>query len=672
MTFGVRLSVVALAFITLFGVLTLRLWDMQLVEAEEYQEQAASNLVRVVETPAPRGEIRDAQGRLIAGTRPALAAVVEGALLPDENDDDELVQRLSAFSGLAATEVQGILDDARDRGDRINLVDELNDVQAVYLVERDELFPGVSVVPQPIRVYVEGAAVPHVIGFIGRPNTADLESPGISPQDLLGKAGVEREYDDVLRGVPGLVKYQVNAQGEILETLGEQPSSPGSSLFLEIDLEVQEVLSTALLQGLQSARLAHSPGGCEPGDEDPGCPVRAVGVVLSATDGAVVAMSSVPGYDPNIFVGGVTQAELDALPEGVFNNFAIQGEYAPASTFKAVTYVTAFENDLLPRAESFLAIPGNREPTLDDEIQCSPQLTADFTDRSQLVWRNWKSPADDGPQNIHRALVRSCNIYFWDVALNLWNNFKNTERESQLQDWARELGMGAPTGVDLPFERSGIIPDRDLFERWAEEEDARLDASRTELDSPWLGGDLLQAAVGQGSVLVTPLQLATAYAAMVNGGTVWEPRIVERIEDADGRLVFGNAPRAANDIGISPNTVLQLRRDLQQVVNNPGGTASTAFETFGRNRDQVGGKTGTAQVIRERELEDGTTVDAVNTAIFAAVAPIADPQWVVVIIIERGGSGGAVAAPTAVPVLQHLLNGPNFVTDVRIGSEFLD
>ncbi len=675
MSFGFRLSVIAFVFAGLFGALTLRLWDMQLIEANAYQEQADSNLVRFVETPAARGEIRDASGRLIAGTRPALAAVVEGALLPDDDEDDSLVQRLAAFAGRAASEIQEILDDARDRGDRVTLVPELNDEQALYLVERDELFPGVSVVPQPIRVYEQGDLVSHVVGFIGRPDSADLENPGISPQDLLGKLGLEREYDDVLRGVPGLVKYQVNAQGEILDTLGEQPSSPGDSLVLEIDLEVQEVLATALRQGLDSARRAHAAGGCEPGDEDPGCPVRAVGVVMRVTDGAVLAMSSAPSYDPNLLVGGVSQAELDALPEGVFNNFAIQGEYAPASTFKAVTYVAAFENDLLPRVESFVDAPTERTPTLDDPIQCSAQLTADFTDRSQLVWRNW-TRADDGPQNIHRALVRSCNIYFWDLALNLWNTHKGTDDENQLQEWARSLGLGSLTGIDLPFERAGIIPDRELFEEWKDEQEsggpARLDPARLDLASPWLGGDLLQAAVGQGTVLVTPLQLATAYSAMVNGGTVWVPRLVKEIDDADGGVIFSNAPKAANRIDIAPNTLLQLRRDLRAVINDPSGTASNAFDDFGRNKSLVGGKTGTAQVIREQR-EDGEVVrQAVNSALFAGIAPIDDPRWVVVVIIERGGSGGSVAAPTAVPVLQYLLNGPSAVTDVRIGLEFLD
>jgi len=173
-------------------------------------------------------------------------------------------------------------------------------------------------------------------------------------------------------------------------------------------------------------------------------------------------------------------------------------------------------------------------------------------------------------------------------------------------------------------------------------------------------------------VLATPLQIATGYAAMVNGGTVWRPRIVSEIRDADGEVIFSNPPTRARQVEIAENTVLELRRDMQQVVNNPSGTAANAFDRFGRNVQLIGGKTGTAQIIRSRTLADGTQTAPVNTALFAAVAPFDDPEWVVVIVVERGGSGGAVAAPTAVPVLQYLLNGASAVTDVRVGLEFLD
>jgi penicillin-binding protein 2 len=348
---------------------------------------------------------------------------------------------------------------------------------------------------------------------------------------------------------------------------------------------------------------------------------------------------------------------LAALPEGVFNNFAIQGQYAPASTFKAVTFITAYEADIYPREQS----------SPDDRILCSEQLQADFTDRSQLVWRNWTG-RDDGQQNMYEAFLRSCNVYFWDVALNIWTQLKDTPDESVLQDWARNFGFGERSSIDLPFEQRGIVPDRDLFEAWAAEQlnggPARLDPARLELASPWLGGDLLQAAVGQGSVLVTPLQLANAYAAMANGGTVWQPRVVEQVVDSNGTLVFDNPKKVLNAVDMDLRTLVNFRRALQAVVNDPRGTAAAAFADFGANKELVGGKTGTAEVIERSDDREG-----VSSALFAGVAPIDDPKYVVVIVIERGGSGGRVAAATAKPVLQYILNGPDAVTPILAGED---
>lgn len=230
-------------------------------------------------------------------------------------------------------------------------------------------------------------------------------------------------------------------------------------------------------------------------------------------------------------------------------------------------------------------------------------------------------------------------------------------------------GFDRKTGIDLPFEKDGIIPDRELFERWAGEGDPRLDASRKEFASPWFGGDLFQAAVGQGSVLTTPVQLATAYAALVNGGTVYQPRVIAEVRTEDGQLVESLEPVILNTIdGLSASTVRSLRNDMQQVVNNSEGTAHSAFVDFGPAVDQVGGKTGTAEVIKRQVDDNGVVIqDSVTTALFVGVAPIDDPEYVVVVIVERGGSGGGIAAPTAKPVLQYLLDQK--VTSVIPGQE---
>lgn len=653
MTTGWRIGALGIAFLALFSLLTLRLWQIQVTEAAEAVTAAERNQIDFASTPAPRGEIRDRNGTLLAGTRPVLSAVIDGQLVPSSMEQ-ELIAKLAAFSGLDPVDVELAIDRARLRGDRVALVDELTPEQAVFLVERAEDFPGVSVEPQPVRIYPLEHLAADIVGYIGKPTQADVDA-GASLTDLLGRAGVERVYNQLLSGTPGLIKYRVDAQRNVLEVLGEQNPAPGGSLTLTIDAELQRVLEDSLATGLQLARDEYDSDCVPDPEDDPSCPVRAVGVVLDATNGEVLAMASIPTYDPNQFVGGISQSELDQLPEGVLDNFAVRGEYAPASTFKPVTYVTAMEEGIQPEGAA----------SLEEPILCSRRLEKRFDDGSQQVWNNW-TKRDDGEQDIHTALMRSCNVYFWELGWSIWQQNKNTPDENMIQNWARELGLGAPTSVDLPFEKSGIVPDRALFEEWKQTSPFRLDPGRLEpgIESPWFGGDLLQMAVGQGSLLVTPLQLANAYAAMVNGGNLWQPHIVREAVDADGNVVLASAPHLVNTVPISDTTLIALRRDLEQVVNNSRGTAYKAFEDFGPNRDKVGGKTGTAEVIKAVGKDPG-----VQTALFAAVAPIDDPQYVVVIVIERGGSGGRVAAPTAKPVLQYLLNGPDAITAIREGAD---
>lgn len=657
---GWRLGLVGLLFAAMFTILTLQLWQVQVVATEEYVDEALKSQVKVVNTPAPRGQIVDRAGRQLAETTTALSAVVDGALVP-EDAVPELVSLLTAFTGSDAEEISELVLDARDRGDRVVIAKELSAKDAVYLAEHSEEFVGVRVVPVPQRVYPYENLASGVIGYIGRPSESDIEA-GARSTDILGKSGLEKQYDDYLQGEEGAIKYQVDAQRTVLAVINEEFPKAGNKLVTELDIELQAVLEQALLDGLDLARTKYNEDGCDPGaagedSEDKGCPVRAVGVVQSVKDGAILAMASVPNFDPGLFVN-FDADEFEALPEGALTNFAIQGQYAPASTFKALTYVMAMEEGIAPEGAN----------SVEDEILCAGQLSAAaLGEGSQQVFQNW-TRADDGYQDIHDALMRSCNTYFWEITLSLWNDYKGTDRENLLQDWAREAGFDKKTGIDLPFEKEGIIPDRELFEIWARDSDPRLDKDRLQYDSPWFGGDLFQAAVGQGSVLATPVQIATAYSALVNGGTVYKPRVVSEIRTEAGLLVERFDPEISGVIdGLSASTVRALRNDLQRVVNNPRGTAYSAFADFGPQVTQVGGKTGTAEVIKAQFENDVKIQDSVTTALFVGVAPIDDPEYVVVIIVERGGSGGGIAAPTAKPVLQYLLGQE--VTPIRAGQE---
>ncbi len=834
-----RLAGVGVVLAVMLGVLGLRLWTIQVTETDTYAAEAERNLIRVVPTPAPRGDIFDRNGELLAGTTASLAAVVDMALVEDEIAED-LAQRLSAFLDQPASEILERFENATS-GAQITLAEDLTERQALTLLEHREDFPGVAVIPQPIRDYPGGELAAQVLGYIGKPSEADLERPGVKGTDVVGKAGIERSYDDQLRGTEGVITYQVDAGRSVLQLLGEQESTPGDNLILTIDSGIQAQLQESLEGGLGLARelemaerrealaaedgdiptrlfralealqleakraaieaAAAAEGSDEDGtasDEDsvaaetvieidegkvlgslyPGlpiddegvcvpvqrvevgvasrtllsgiiertmlleavvadrsqliavvdidgerfeveegdsfattlrviaitddaivvshsdnwCPIRAVGVVENPNDGSIIAMASYPSFDPAAFVSGLTQSEWESLGTiNAFSNFAVQGQYAPASTFKAVAYVLALEDGIYPldrpegdrilgdentgtappgeatgaEAEPVQPAPsdGDLKPLTSDTdlYNCTGSLRFEFNDGSSQVYRDWKRNGH-GPLDLHGALQASCDLYFWEISLRIWNERSDEtgiNNEDLWQEWARSFGFGTESGIDLPFEKPGLIPDRQWFR-----EEQRKDTGRVRSTGPWVGGDLMNAVVGQGAVLVTPLQLANGFSAMLNGGTLWKPRVVSEMVDQEGNVVDKNSKAIVQTIDMDPATVDALRRDFQQVVNGPIGTARSAFLGFGPNVSTVGGKTGTAEIIKA--VED---VQQVDSAWFVGVAPVLSPEYVVTVVVERGGSGGRVAAPVARQVLQYILNGESAVTPLEAGAD---
>lgn len=840
-----RLATVGLVMAVMMGALGLRLWSIQVTETDEYTAEAERNLVRLVPTPAPRGDIYDRNGKLLAGTTASLAVVVDMGLVEDDFEED-LAQRLAAFLDEPASNIMERFENANS-GAQLILAKDLTEQQALTLVEHREDFPGVAVIPQPVRDYPNAELAAQVLGYIGKPSAADLERPEVKGTDVVGKAGVERYYDDQLRGTEGVIKYQVDAGRSVLQRLGEDESTPGNNLILTIDSGVQEQLQVSLEGGLAMARslemaeraeaieeqdirtrlfLANEEaqleaqraaiaaraaaaeasedgtvdedsialetpeaidegavlgslywglpidesGVCVPvqrvevgvgsrtllsgsrertmrldavlengsqrvavvdidgeqyeveeGDtfattlrviaveqdalvvshSDKWCPVRSVGVVEDPNDGSIIAMASYPSFDPEAFVNGLTQSQWESLGTiNAFTNFAVQGQYAPASTFKVVSYILALEEGIYPldrpindrtlgdespaaddaaadeAAADDAAAEGEETstttvPPSDDELlpltsdtdlyNCTGSLRFRFNDGSSQVYRDWKRNGH-GPLDLHGALQASCDLYFWEIALRVWNERSDEtgiNNEDLWQEWARSFGFGTETGVDLPFEKPGLIPDRQWFR-----EEQRKNTGRVRSTGPWVGGDLMNAVVGQGTVLVTPLQLANGFSAMLNGGTLWEPRVVAEMVNQDGEVVDENEKATIGAVDLDPGTVEALRLDMQQVVNGPIGTARSAFAGFGPNVSSVGGKTGTAEIIKSTE-----DVQEVDTAWFVGVAPVESPEYVVTVVVERGGSGGRVAAPVARQVLQYLVNGKNWVTPLEAGAE---
>ena len=634
MKFTWRVAMLAFVFTALFSVLFIRLWFVQLAAGQAYAERADDNIISFDYTVAPRGNIVDRNKIPMATTSSELVVLVDRAVLPDDVEDD-VISRLAALLGVAPIEVRSALE--RAGSGRVATLSTFDiDADTAYTIKEQRLsLPGVTVEALPIRQYLQGDLMAHVLGHIGLPSSSDIKAePDLDPNNVVGKLGVEREYDRFLQGTEGKVAYRVNADGDILQELQSSLPVQGDTVVLTLDVTTQGVLQSILPEVVQLSNDQKDQTRPEDPADWPQPTERAAAIIMDVNTGEILAMASYPTFEPQVFVGTLDEDSYEALNQSfAFNNLVIQGLKPPASTFKAVTYVTALEERIFPRGVS----------SAEQTIECSAQLEADFVDQSKLVWQNWTFPNADGQQNLHDAFRRSCNIYFWEIALSIWEARKESpEIENVLQEWARDLGFGRKTQVDLPFENQGIMPDRELFDEWILTQPWRVRSIG------WLGGDLMNLAVGQGLVLATPIQLATAYAAMVNGGTVYQPRVVDRIESSTGEIVRSFEPRALRTPDLNPSTVSQLRADMKAVVSS--GTARSAFTELGALASQIGGKTGTAQGFTDN---DGVVHDA--TAWFVGVAPIDNPQWVVVVMVDEGGSGGAIAAPAARAIFQHLL-----------------
>ena len=343
---------------------------------------------------------------------------------------------------------------------------------------------------------------------------------------------------------------------------------------------------------------------------------RGASVVLDIETGNIISMVSLPDFDPNKFVSGISDFEYKQLDrDQAFNNFAIQGLYPPGSVFKVVAYWLALSENIFPEGLN------NKNSKLD----CEGNLSFGFDDGSQQVYNDWKLEGH-GKVDLTDAIKQSCNVYFWDIALNIWRNYGNTDGESILQKYSKELGFSKKTNVDLPFEKVGIIPDRDLFEEW------KISRPGLIREEGWLGGDLMNLIIGQGAITTTPLQVANAYRTLLTG------------ENLSPTLNINAEKITNNKINVSDEFISFLLEDLNTVTNK-GGTAYVSFSMLGNKVNDIGGKTGTAQNAGDKN----------NTSWFVGVDSISSPKYIIATVVDEGGSGSAVAAPISRRIIQYLL-----------------
>ena len=638
-----RLGIMAVVGLSLFAALFARLWFLQVLAADEYELAASRNSVQVISEAAPRGRILDRNGNVLVDNRASnVVAVARSEVEPDEVEP--LLQRLAPIVGRPVEELRDRYDDpTASRYVPVPLADDVSDAVVVTISERAEELPGVVAKRVAVRTYPSGNVAPHVLGYVGEINQEELDASenDYLLGDIIGKAGVEKAYESDLRGVPGEVRIEVDANNEPVRILpGGRPPQPGYDVVLSLDLDAQRVAERSLEEGLVAARERRY----EETDEWFRAPAGAV-VVLDAQAGTVIAMASYPTFDLPALADGISPEEAAILfpQEGddraaAFTNRAISGGYEPGSTWKLVTALAGLERGLITARSTV-----NDRGTFRIPGRCEGKC--DFRNAGGAVF---------GPVDLPRALTVSSDVYFYDLGYRFFT-LQDGSGETAIQETAAALGFGERTGVPLPGEAPGLVITPELRAQRFEE---RPDLFQT---GDWFPGDNINLAIGQGELVVTPLQLANAYSTFANGGQRLVPNVVLRIEE---RLLYGG-PRVVREIETASTGRIDLPQGYRDpliqgllgVTRDPRGTAYNAFAGWPETTTPVAGKTGTAQGGGDEQ----------DTALFAAFAPANGTQYSISVVMEQAGFGATSAAPVARAVLGQV-TGAELPAPVQIVS----
>jgi penicillin-binding protein 2 len=653
-----RLKLLVVLVLVMFAALTTRLWYLQVLASEDLRKDAEHNAVRIVEIPAPRGRILDAQGEPLVISRNSNVITVNRQEIGV--DRDAVLTQLSALLHVPAVELGRRLDESTAyQFTPVEIARNVPDRVVSYLMERSADFPGVDFREQPVRVYPLGTAAAHILGYLGEVSKEKLADPAFSdyePGDIVGVAGIESVYEHDLVGTPGLRKFQVDSKGENPVEIGEeQDPVPGKDVYLTIDADTQRLAEEALQGGIRNARGIADPTGYLKAD------AGAV-VVMDPDTGGIEAMVSYPGFDPSLFVRGMSQHEFERrFGEEKGNplvNRAIQGEYPPGSTFKPWIALSALNT----RAEG-----GDGKMTdqtiasTDRYYPCPAEWTVPYDESNpeatQYVFHNWTT-ADLGSMSIAEALARSCDTVFYPWGYEYWRIFypyagpdgrQNTADDvfhEPLQADLRKVGFDSVTHVDLPFERDGRIPTAE----W--KRDIHAANPQAFPYGEWVPGDFVNMSIGQGDTLVTPLQLASAYSGLMSeDGRICVPHLLDKIVDPtthpDATLERQYRPQCRRRLPFSPESIAYVRNALTGTVQDPGGTATSAFAGFPFSRVWVAGKTGTAEVPPKQDF-----------SWFATMTEAQGERHVIVVLVEQGGHGSTTAAPIARHIIEGLYGLP--------------
>lgn len=580
-----RFKVIFAIVLIAMSLLVLRLWYLQVIKGPELRQRSENNSVRLRKINPLRGMILDVHGNVLVDNQTSFDLV----FIPNRPEDKKCAaSMLSAlYASRSWTPPDGFSLIEKAHPFIPSKIDKNISREKLAMIETHAFeLPGVAVEVVPIRKYLAGEMIAHIVGYVNEVSQEELEKSNgaYSPGDMVGKYGIEKYYDAYLRGKNGAEQVEVNALGKAVRVLGKIDPVPGYNLVLTIDAYLQKVAWEAM-KGKSGAVVAMDP-----------------------RDGSIYAMVSSPAFDPNLFNGGISSENWNALsrdPAHPMEQRAISGQYAPGSTYKLIVAAAALEEGLISPQTSIL---------------CTGSF--ELGNRSYRCWQKH----GHGMVNLHRAIVESCDVYFYRIGKMLGVD--------KIAWYAKKFGFGALTGIDLPREKSGVIPTQE----W----------KLARFKKPWQMGETISVSIGQGFNTVTPLQLAVAYSALANGGTVYRPQIVKRIEAPDGRIVKEMKPEKKETLPLTRENLELLKAALWGVVNEKNGTGGA----LRRPEQDVCGKTGTAQVIglpsdeKARHSLQSSRVYQDN-ALFTCFAPCRSPEIAVAVIVEHGGHGGSSAAPIA-------------------------
>ena len=632
-----RLMVYRAVVIVVFALLAGRLWQLQVVRGDRYRLQADTNRFRVEDIGAPRGVIYDRNGEIVVRNKASFAVSIVPADLPD----DQAPAVYEKLSGLLGIPVRGrpagadavtrpgiweIVEAGREHDPYAPVLVKANVPRDVALIieEAHLSLPGVRVETAPIREYITGALMSHILGYMGpipREWAEVYAQQGYDPDDRVGLAGIEYTFEDALRGEKGEQFVEVDVLGRVLRTIGDPIESiPGSNLYLTIDSQLQRSVEDILRAAL--AKIGASSG---------------VAIVGDPNTGEIMAMVSLPSYDDNLFAGGIAAQDWEMLTSAPFNPLlgrAIAGLYPPGSTFKLIPAAAALEEGVVS-PNTLINDPG--------VILVKNQYFPDDPDLAQpfFCWLQ----SGHGKLNVVGAIAQSCDVFFYEVAGG-FEDFRGLGVD-RLAQYAESFGLGAPTGIDLPGEADGLVP----TPKWKR---LRFGAE----GGVWTTGNTYNMGIGQGDVLVTPLQMFSMVSTVANGGTLYRPQIVERIVDAQGQALDSAEPEVIRQVPVNPAYLAIVRQGMRQAVTV--GTAQPAW-THLPEEVRVAGKTGTAEFCQSNEAgtdclrdEDGNLP---THAWFVAFAPFEAPEIAVVVFVDGHGvgqviEGSQVAAPIAADIIR--------------------